>query len=141
MAHEDTQTPKKNPLNKLGRALGHIMLGSIFIHGGVDTLRKPASRIAVVEKAGLPMAKESVMLNATVMATAGTTFSLGIFRKLSAFALMGSLVPTTLAAYPFWKKDLDENLRDMHLIGFVRNAALFGGLLLVFSEQKAKKAK
>ncbi|HTI13516.1 MAG TPA: DoxX family protein [Dictyobacter sp.] len=117
------------------RTLGHIMLGSIFIHGGVDTLRKPASRIAVVEKAGLPMAKESVALNATVMAVAGTTLSLGIFRKLSSLALMGTLIPTTLTAYPFWKKDLEKNARDMHLIGFVRNVALFGGLILAFLEK------
>jgi hypothetical protein len=55
--------------------------------------------------------------------------AIGKFRRLAALALIGSLIPTTLAGHRFWE-EADEAKRAQQQIHFLKNLGLLGGLIL-----------
>jgi uncharacterized membrane protein YphA (DoxX/SURF4 family) len=78
-----------------------------------------------------------VRLNGATQILAGATLSLGIFRRLSAAVLIGTLIPTTLAGHAFWE-ELDEDARNRQVTQFAKNLGLLGGLLLIATETTTK---
>ena len=121
------------PLRPAARAL----TGSTYVLLGFDALRAPGGRVeqagpvlnAIRKVAPLPASDEMVVRgNAAVQVVAGGLLSFGIAPRLSALALAGSLVPTTLAGHSYWKLD-DPAARKMQRIQFHKNLAMIGGLL------------
>ena len=125
------------------RPAGRVLTGSTYALLGFDALRAPGGR---VDQAGpvlagirkvvpLPASDELlVRANAAVQVTAGTLLVLGRYPRLSALALAGSLVPTTLAGHSYWKFE-DEATRKQQRIQFHKNLALLGGLLFIVLDQ------
>jgi len=123
------------PLRPAARAL----TGSTYALLGFDALRAPGGRVdqatdvlAALRKWGVPLPADDevvVRANAAVMVAAGTTLALGRFPRLSALALAGSLIPTTLAGHAYWKVE-DPAARKVQQIQFHKNLAMLGGLLL-----------
>jgi hypothetical protein len=74
-----------------------------------------------------------VRINGGIQTVAGTMLALGKFRRLSALALAGSLVPTTYAGHRFWE-EMDEDRRAQQRIQFLKNAAMLGGLALAATD-------
>jgi putative oxidoreductase len=64
-----------------------------------------------------------------VQVVAGTMLALGRAPRLSALALAGSLIPTTLAGHAYWAIE-DPAERKIQRIQFHKNMAMIGGLLL-----------
>ncbi|GHF11498.1 hypothetical protein GCM10017786_51590 [Amycolatopsis deserti] len=127
------------------------MLASIFIYGGINALKQPEGHAEavkpVLDKVGeqrdkLPDAVPTdpvslVKIDAGVKIAAGTLFALGKFPRLSALALLGSLVPTTVAGHPFWEaKDPQE--KQQQLIQLLKNAGLAGGLMIAAADTEGK---
>jgi uncharacterized membrane protein YphA (DoxX/SURF4 family) len=78
---------------------------------------------------GIPVTGEHlVRVNSCVQLGAGTLFVLGVQQRLMALALIGSLVPTTIAGHAFWEID-DEAERRAQFLNFLKNGALIGGLV------------
>jgi putative oxidoreductase len=116
------------------KALGHILLGSMFIFGGWNAFKSPGGRVKRVEDAGIPAPHSATVLNGAVMAVAGTTLAAGVLPKLSAIALIGSLIPTTYVGHPYWQEE-DAATRTLQQNNFLKNVAMLGGLLLVLTEK------
>jgi len=114
-------------------------MGAIFIISGLDVLAKPEGRAEaakpVVDKIAqvVPIMPTdpttAVTLNAVVHIAGGAMLAAGIFPRLAALALAGSLVPTTFAGHPFWQIE-DPALRAQQRIHFLKNTAILGGLLI-----------
>lgn len=123
--------------------LARPLLASVFIAGGYNQIVSPGGRAKAVKKAAAGVnlevspatAETLVKANGAVMAGAGATLALGILPRLSALALAGALVPTTLVGHPFWKSD-DQKTRTLHLTQALKNAGLVGGLLLVATRRR-----
>jgi len=122
----------------LVRAIARPMLAFTFVAGGIDTLRKPAARVAAAERIVTPIVnrvpqlsdpEQVVKLDAAVKIVAGTMFAFGKVPRLSAMALAASLVPTTVAGHPFWEES-DPVRRTQQRLHLFKNAGLLGGLLL-----------
>lgn len=114
------------------------MLASIFISSGVEALRDPDSKVGRAEPfmkklsgvLTIPCdAGQAVRLNGAVQVGAGALMALGRLPRLGAAALAGSLVPTTVAAHPFWE-EADPAVRKEQRILFLKNVGLLGGLIL-----------
>lgn len=114
------------------------MLAASFISGGIDTLRNPAPRVPQAEKVVSPLvekvpqlsnAEQVVKIDAAIKIAAGALFALGKFPRLSAAALIASLVPTTAAGHRFWE-ETDPVKRKSQQLHFLKNAGMVGGLLL-----------
>jgi putative oxidoreductase len=115
------------------------LLAGMFVYGGLDAFRNPAGKVPRAEKVAPDIAdavgidadtEQLVQFNGAVQVAAGVTLALGIFPRLSALALAGTLIPTTLAGHRFWEEE-DEAARAQQTMQFLKNAAMFGGLLLI----------
>jgi putative oxidoreductase len=120
------------------RRVARPLLASVFISGGIDTLRQPAPRVAKAEPVapavgrafGLPSDTEQlVKINAAVQIAAGLLLAIDRLPRLAAVALIGSLVPTTVAGHRFWE-ETDPGQRSQQLTHFLKNLGLLGGLIL-----------
>ena len=114
------------------RTLGQLSLAGVFITGGSQAFLTPGRRVETVAKAGLPEPEALVEINGAVMVVGGTLLALDIAPKLTAAALIGSLVPTTLVGHAFWKEE-SEATRKAQQTQFMKNLGLIGGLLLVLA--------
>jgi putative oxidoreductase len=122
------------------RTVAGPMLAGVFIAGGLDVLSKPEPRAKlakpVVDRvaAMIPVAPRdpvtAVSLNALVHIGAGGMLAAGILPRLAALALAGSLVPTSVGGHRFWEIE-DPMQRAQQRTQFLKNLAIFGGLLVV----------
>ena len=134
------------------RRLARPLLASMFIYGGIGALRqteyhaqaaKPlVDRTVGKQRAKLPDAVPTdpetlVRLDAAVKIVAGTAFAFGKLPRLSALALLGSLVPTTVAAHPFWEAK-DDAEKQQQIVHFLKNAGLAGGLLIAAADTEGR---
>jgi uncharacterized membrane protein YphA (DoxX/SURF4 family) len=115
------------------------LLAGMFVYGGLDSFRNPEGKVPRAEKVTPAIADavgidadtaQLVQFNGAVQVGAGITMALGVFPRLSALLLAGSLVPTTLAGHRFWEAE-DDAARAQQTIHFLKNLGMLGGLLLV----------
>jgi len=134
------------------RRVARPLLASIFIFGGINVLRNTQAHAKTAEPfiadafdklEGLVPEQVPrdpatlVRIDAAVKIGAGFALASGKAPRLAAFVLLGSLVPTTLAAHSFWSlKDPAEKQKQM--TQFVKNASVAGGLLLAVSDTAGK---
>jgi putative oxidoreductase len=125
------------------RAFARPMLASIFaIQGGASLLHpervakaaEPVVRPLAEHVPAVPaQAEQAVRLNGAVQLAGATLLALGRMPRLSALAIAGTLVPTTLAGHRFWEED-DPQQRAQQRIHFLKNLAILGGLLLAAAD-------
>jgi uncharacterized membrane protein YphA (DoxX/SURF4 family) len=121
------------------RWIARPLLGGIFVLSGLDVLAKPEGRARAAKPVVDKLAQyisivptdptTAVTLNALVQVGGGAMLAAGIFPRLAALALAGSLVPTTLAGHPFWQVE-DQAQRAQQRVHFLKNVAILGGLLI-----------
>jgi uncharacterized membrane protein YphA (DoxX/SURF4 family) len=119
------------------------MLASIFAVQGYDTMRHPERVSGRAEPVVRPLAEripavpgkteEAVRLNGAVQFAAGSMLAMGLLPRLSSLAIAATLVPTTLAGHRFWEAE-DEQERAQQRIHFLKNLAIFGGLLIAAAD-------
>jgi putative oxidoreductase len=119
------------------------MVASIFILQGYDTFRRPDRVAPLAEPVVRPLAErvptmpvkaeQAVRINGAVQMVAGTLLALGRLPRLSALAMAGTLVPTTLAGHRFWEAD-EEGDQAQQRIHFLKNLSMFGGLLIAAAD-------
>jgi putative oxidoreductase len=120
------------------RAAGRVALAAMFITGGADAVFDPGPLAPKAAQIGVPLDPElAVRANGAAMLGAGVALALGIWPRLSAAVLAGTLVPTTLAAHPYWRIE-DPAMRRQQRTHFFKNLGLFGGALLVLSERRRR---
>jgi putative oxidoreductase len=72
--------------------------------------------------------EQFVRANAAVMVTGGLALGSGLAPRFGATLLLGSLVPTTVAAFPYWT--MPTGPERMHAQSdFLKNLAVAGGLV------------
>jgi putative oxidoreductase len=120
------------------KAVSRLLVASVFIYGGIDSVRKPDGRAKKVAKVGIPYAREATMANGAAMAASGVALGLGILPKYASIALSLLLVPMTLVGHPFWGEE-DPRVRMNEFNHFLKNVAIFGGLLWFILGNKENK--
>jgi putative oxidoreductase len=135
------------------RLLARPMLASMFVAGGVNSLRNAedlapaaatlAEKVApAVHKAApqVPLPSDPkgwVRLNGAVQVGAGLALATGRAPRLSAALLAGTLVPTTVAGHRFWEES-DEGTKTNQKIHFFKNVSMLGGLLIAAVDTDGK---
>src|SRR5689334_9301135 len=121
------------------RAIARPMLASIFAIQGYETMRHPERVSGRAEPVVRPLAEripavpdkteEAVRLNGSIQFMAGSMLAIGLLPRLSSLAIAATLVPTTIAGHRFWEAQ-DDQERAQQRIHFLKNLAIFGGLLI-----------
>ena len=120
-------------------AAGRVALAAMFITGGADAMLAPGPRTDKAAELGVPLDPElAVRLNGAAMLGAGVFLALGIWPRLAAAVLAGTLVPTTLAGHPYWEHE-DPATQRQQRIHFFKNVGLFCGALLVLSGEPRRR--
>jgi uncharacterized membrane protein YphA (DoxX/SURF4 family) len=138
------------------RAAARTLLASYFVASGIKALKDPASLVPAAEPfadklaplvkqyapnqvAGyIPQdAKTLVQINGVAEVIGGVALATGVGRRLGALLLAGSLVPSTIAKYPFWTREDPERRADDRT-HFLQNASLLGGVLLASVDTEGK---
>ncbi len=130
--------------------LARPLLASIFISSGLDAMQHPDGKVKAAEKVTGPLSERVpilpddtatlVRVNGAVQVVGGALLSFGIFRRMAAVALIGSLIPTTIAGHRFWE-ELDEGARRQQVAQFCKNLGLLGGLILVATGGAGRKVR
>ncbi|HEX3326954.1 MAG TPA: DoxX family protein [Actinomycetota bacterium] len=117
--------------------IARILTGSTYFVLGLDAARAPGPRVdqaaptLVMVRTLVPLPDDDELIvrgNAAVQMAAGTLLILGKAQRLSALALAGSLIPTTMAGHAFWAIE-DPADRKKQRVQFHKNMAMLGGLL------------
>ena len=129
------------------RPAARIFTGSTYVLLGFDALRAPGARVeqagpvlaAIRKVVPLPEDDELVVRgNAAVQVVCGTLLAMGVAQRLSALALAGSLIPTTLAGHSYWAIE-DPAARKIQRIQFHKNLAMIGGLLFAVLDEPSPR--
>lgn len=133
------------------RLIARPLLASMFVVGGLDSIRNAKAKAAVAQPVTdkiAPLAQKTVpqfptdpttlvRLNGGAQLLAGLALATGRAPRLSSAVLAASLVPTTLAGHPFWA-ETDPDAKKGQRIQFLKNASMFGGLLLASVDTEGK---
>lgn len=121
------------------RTVARPLLASMFVYGGVNSLRNAKAMAPKAQPVADALAKVApqastsptnlVRLNGAVHVVAGTALATGHLPRLSALVLAGTLAPTTAVGHPFWNES-DPGSRQNQSIHFFKNLSLIGGLLM-----------
>jgi len=129
----------------LVRAVARPMLASMFVMGGINSLRqapalagkaKPvADTIAPALAAAMPQVPIPtdpatwVRINGAIHVVGGLMLATGHVPRLTSWTLAGTLVPTTFIGHAFWKQS-DKAERQNQSTHFFKNLSMIGGLLM-----------
>jgi uncharacterized membrane protein YphA (DoxX/SURF4 family) len=121
------------------------MLAAMFVVGGLDQLKHPGAKakaarpvLELASKVGLPDDPELlVRANGVAMVGGGALLATGHVPRIASTILAGSLLPTTVAAHPFWNES-DPQKRAQQKVQFLKNLGLLGGLLLAAVDTAGK---
>ncbi|HVK22324.1 MAG TPA: DoxX family protein [Actinokineospora sp.] len=130
------------------RRLARPLLAGIFITSGINALKAPEAHAEAAKplldklEGKLPEQVPSdpvtlIKIDGAVKIGAGALLAFGKVPRLSALALSGSLVPTTLANHRFWEEK-DPSVRQQQQVHFFKNLAVLGGLLLAAVDTEGK---
>lgn len=133
-----------NPIRLLARP----MLASMFVVGGIDSLRtapqKAPAADEVTDALGevVPAIRDTpdetlVRVNGAAQVVGGALLATGKMPRLASTVLAATLVPTTLAGHRFWE-ETDEGARTNQQIHFFKNVSMLGGLLIASQDTEGR---
>ena len=125
------------------RSVARPMLASMFVSGGVDSLRNPQALVPAAQPVVdgiVPLAQQAgvsiptdpetlVRINGAIHVAAGVMLASGRLPRLSALALATTMVPSTVFGHPFWKAPT-PSVRADDKVHFFKNVSMIGGLLM-----------
>ncbi|SEQ29326.1 DoxX family protein [Microlunatus flavus] len=137
------------------RAAYRTMLASYFISSGVKAVRNPAPLAPLAQPLAekiVPVVKQYapnevagfvpedpttlVRINGAVQIIGGLALATGRGRRVGALLLAGSIIPSTLAKYPFWDQTGEEKAASRS--HFAKNVSLLGGVLLASRDTEGR---
>ena len=117
------------PINSLLMLFGRWCIAAIFIFGGLGKFINYDATAAYMAAKGLAPIPILLVISALVEIIGGCSLILGYKTRWGALLLLLFLIPTTLIFHDFW--NVTGEGRTLQLIEFLKNLAIFGGLLYV----------
>ena len=111
--------------------VGRFLLGLYFFQAGVRNFMKLPLHTGILEKKGIPMPRESLILALAVQVLGGLSVGLGIFPAIGAIGLILFTIAANALYHNFTQFTGDE--RVSHIGSVMTNLAIIGGFLLVIA--------
>jgi uncharacterized membrane protein YphA (DoxX/SURF4 family) len=127
----------------LVRLAARPLLASMFVVGGIDSLRTAPAKAGAAEPVTerlVPLLRKVVpqlpddpttlvRINGAVQVGAALALATGRMPRLSGAVLAATLIPTTAAGHRFWEEE-DPAKKKAQRVHFFKNASIMGGLML-----------
>jgi putative oxidoreductase len=135
----------------LVRLAARPLLASMFVVGGIDSLRTATAKAGAAEPVTdrlVPLLQKLVpqlsddpttlvRINGAVQVAAGLALATGRMPRLSSAVLAATLVPTTAAGHRFWE-ETEPATKKAQRVQFFKNASMMGGLMLAAVDTEGK---
>ena len=135
----------------LVRLAARPLLASMFVVGGIDSLRTAGAKAGAAEPVTdrlVPLLQKLVpqlsddpttlvRINGAVQVAAGLALATGRVPRLSSAVLAATLVPTTAAGHRFWE-ETEPGQKKAQRVQFFKNASMMGGLMLAAVDTEGK---
>ena len=135
----------------LSRLVARPMLASMFVVGGIDSVRNASKKASAAEPVTdklVPLLQRAipqlpsdpatlVRLNGVAQIAAGLGLATGRVPRISAAVLAATLVPTTAAGHRFWEKQ-DPAERAQQRAHFFKNVSMLGGLIIASGDTEGQ---
>lgn len=112
-----------------GMLLGRWLLSIIFILSGIGKLLDYSGTAHYMTAQGMTFVPFFLIAAALVEIIFGLAVFLGFKARLGALVLMLFLIPVTLIFHDFWNQGPETY--QLQMIMFMKNVAIFGGLLIL----------
>ena len=127
-------------LSEIASATGRVLIGQIFVISGVRKIPNFSATAARMTSYGLPMAEALLIPTIALEVGGGLMLAANIYPDWAAGALAIFVVPTTLIFHNFWSVPTAA-IAAREQIQFMKNVAIMGGLLSVFSQGEVGATK
>lgn len=117
-------------LSPFGFLLGRICISTIFILAAINKVMDYEGTAQYMASKGMTMVPVFLILAGLVEFIGGLFVLLGYRTRLGAILLLLFLIPTTIIFHDFWNQT-DMASKHLQLNEFLKNLAIFGGLLYV----------
>jgi uncharacterized membrane protein YphA (DoxX/SURF4 family) len=135
----------------ISRLFARPMLASMFIVGGLDSVRNAAAKAPAAQPVTdrvVPLLQRAVpqlptdpatlvRINGATQVVAGLGLATGKAPRLSALVLAATLLPTTAAGHRFWEKS-DPQERAAQRVHFFKNVSMLGGLVIASGDTEGQ---
>jgi putative oxidoreductase len=111
--------------------VGRFLLGGYFLQAGIRNFMKMPLHISILEKKGIPMPRESLIVALVVQTVGGAMVAFGIFPAIGAVGLILFTIVANYLYHNFTQFQGEE--RKSHLASVLVNLGIIGGLLLVIA--------
>jgi putative oxidoreductase len=112
--------------------VARLCIATIFILSGVGKLMQFDASVSAMSSVGIPYPNILLVIAIIVELAGGIGLVLGFWTRLSSLALIVFLVLATYYFHQFWTIT-DPNEHKVQMINFLKNLAIFGGLLQLFA--------
>jgi uncharacterized membrane protein YphA (DoxX/SURF4 family) len=135
----------------LVRLAARPLLASMFVVGGLDSLRTAPAKAGAAEPVTerlVPLLQKVVpqlpddpttlvRLNGAAQLVAGLALATGRMPRISSAVLAATLIPTTAAGHRFWEEK-DPGKKKAQRVQFFKNASMMGVLMLAAVDTEGK---
>ncbi|MCC5832122.1 MAG: DoxX family protein [Chlamydiales bacterium] len=111
--------------------LGRLLISLIFILSGLGKILDFQGAVEQLRGYEIDLAYFFILIALLLQLIGGILLLLGWFTRFAVVILMIFLLPTTLIFHGFWNYTGDK--MELELVMFLKNLAIFGGLLAFFS--------
>lgn len=125
-------------LSRFFYPVGRAALGALFFISGIGKIAGFEAVSGWMASSGVPAAGMMLALTILLEVAGGLMLILGLQAKYAALAIALFLIPVSFLFHAFWSADAAEFQNQ--LTQFLKNAAIFGGLLLVFERESTRIA-
>lgn len=117
-------------LCSVGMLIGRLCLSAIFIAAAIGKVMDYNGTAQYMASKGMTLIPLFYIGAILIEFLAGLSLLIGFKARIAATILLLFLIPTTLIFHDFW--NIDEAMaRQLEMIMFMKNLAIFGGLLYV----------
>jgi putative oxidoreductase len=113
-------------------ALGRVLLGGLFVYGGIHHFFMIPQLTEVMAARGVPFPRAVLIAGSIFQAAAGALLMLGSFVPAAAFGLVVFTLLASVMLVNFW--DQEGPARQTARNVFQSNLAIIGGLLVAAAE-------
>lgn len=117
-----------NDMAVVAVALGRVLLGGLFVIGGVPHFFHLDPLTELLKKRGLPAARLCLIVASVFQIVAGALLIFGQFVQLAALGLVVFTLVSSVLLVNFWS--LTGDAREKMKNAFMSNLAIVGGLLI-----------
>ena len=114
--------------NELLWIAGRLLLGGLFVVGGLHHLGSIAGLTQAIAARGMPMAKVVLLTGTAWQSVAGLALIFGIYTFWAAWALIIFALAASILMVNFW--DMQDTARENAVRAWQSNSAIIGGLLI-----------